>query len=144
MKIKQSSEFGDKWTKNVEKRKRGRERERRVGYSAGQVLQVQALPQDVRRRLPHNLPRWPDKAEGATGREFITTNDIYVDLHMDLDLDLHMDMVTGATRHPVRVRACRILCEARLISTMLNLVPNRINSFGKLKCTQRPHATPPL
>lgn len=55
MKIKQSSEFGDKWTKNVEKRKRGRER--RVGYSAGQVLQVQALPQDVRRRLPHNLPR---------------------------------------------------------------------------------------
>lgn len=27
MKIKQSSEFGDKWTKNVEKRKRERERE---------------------------------------------------------------------------------------------------------------------
>lgn len=25
---------------------------------------------------------------------------------------------------------------------MLNLMPNRINSFGKLKCTQRPHATP--
>lgn len=67
-----------------------------------------------------------------------------MNLDLDLDLDLHMDMVTGATRHPVRVRACRILCEARLISIMLNLVPNRINSFGKLKCTQRPHATPPL
>lgn len=142
MKIEQRSEFGDKWTKNVEKRKRERE-ERVLTWAGVQVLQVQALPQDVRRRLPHNLPRWPDKAEGATGREFITTHDMDMDKDLDTDMALDMNMGTGATRHPVRVRACRILFEARLISIMFNLVPNRINSFGKLKCTQRPHATPP-
>lgn len=72
-----------------------------------QVLQVQVLWQDVRRRLPHNLPRWPDKDEGATGREFITSHDM--DMDMDKDMDMDMAMGTGATRHPVRVRACRIL-----------------------------------
>lgn len=78
------------------------------------VLQVQALPQDVRRRLPRNLPRWPDKAEGATGREFITTHDMDMDMNLDTDMDLDMNMATGATRHPVRVRACRILSDVIL------------------------------
>lgn len=94
------------------KRREEEEREERVLTWVGvRVLQVQALPQDVRRRLPHNLPRWPDKAEGATGREFITTHDMDKDLDTDLDMDLDMDMGTGATRHPVRVRACRILSD---------------------------------
>lgn len=85
----------------AEKRKRKREESRVLTWAGVQVLQVQVLWQDVRRRLPHNLPRWPDKDEGATGREFITSH--------DMDMDMEMEMGTGATRHPVRVRACRIL-----------------------------------